>query len=126
MIVRKCMEHTVQCEVLSGNNVGSIHLIPRMDMCPTDTKLPFHFVRKQFSLQICFAMTINKAQGQSLNKVGLYLPKSVFCHGQLYVAISRVTSPHGLKILIVSNSGGTINKTRNVVFEKIFYNLPNT
>ncbi|KAK1395729.1 ATP-dependent DNA helicase [Heracleum sosnowskyi] len=126
LIVRKCMKHTVQCEVLSGNNVGAIHLIPRLDMCPSDTKLPFNFVRKQFPLQVCFAMTINKAQGQSLSKVGLYLPKPVFCHGQLYVAISRVTSPYGLKVYIETDHGSTTSITKNVVFEEIFYKLPTT
>lgn len=37
-------------------------------------------------------MTINKNQDKSLQHVSIYLQKSVFFHGQLYVAISRVTS----------------------------------
>ena len=44
-------------------------------------------------------MTINKAQGQSLQHVGLCLYPEVFAHGQLYVALSRVTSKAGLLIV---------------------------
>ncbi|XP_074337217.1 uncharacterized protein LOC141674407 [Apium graveolens] len=48
-------------------------------------------------------MTINKSQGQSLDTVGLYLPRAVFSHSHVYVAISRVTRPEGLHILIDSD-----------------------
>ena len=37
-------------------------------------------------------MAINKVQGQTLKHMGLYLPQSVFSHGHLYVALSRVGS----------------------------------
>ena len=44
-----------------------------------------------------------KSQGKTLRQVGLYLHEPVFCHGQLYVALSRVTSASGIKILIDHN-----------------------
>lgn len=124
MIVTGCKKNSIECQILCGSQVGTKHLIPRIDMVPTDTKWPFEFKRTQFPLQLCFAMTVNKSQGQSMDNVGLYLPRAVFGHGQFYVAISRVTSPDGLHILIVDDSGKSSNITANVVFEEVFYNLP--
>ena len=46
----------------------------------------------------------NKSQGQTFNKVRVYLPNPVFSHGQLYVAHSRVTSKKNLKTLLADNS----------------------
>jgi ATP-dependent DNA helicase PIF1 len=65
-------------------------------------------------------MTINKSQGQSLNKVGIYLNKQVFCHGQLYVALSRVTSKEGLKLLIDDNDCQSEDIAKNIVYKEIF------
>jgi len=68
-------------------------------------------------------MTINKNQGQSLKNFGIYLMSPVFSHGQLYVAISRVTSKQGLKILIVDGDGENTITTSNVVYHKVFRNV---
>ena len=43
-----------------------------------DEKLPVPFKRIQFPIRLCFAMTINKAQGQTLDFVGIYLREPVF------------------------------------------------
>ncbi|XP_074324276.1 uncharacterized protein LOC141661191 [Apium graveolens] len=124
MIMTKCLRFCVECEVICGTFVGSKHFIPRIELSPSDTKMPFKLVRKQMPLQICYAMTIKKSQGQSLKTVGLYLPKSVFTHGQYYVAICRVTSPTGLTIFVNDESGATTNITQNVVYKEVFYGLP--
>jgi len=85
--------------------------------------LPFKFQRRQFPISLCFAMTINKSQGQTLSRVGLYLPQPVFTHGQLYVVISRVKTKRGLKILILDEDGKVTNTTKNVVYKEIFETL---
>lgn len=83
--------------------------IPRMTLTPSDTRIPFKFQRRQFSITVSFAMTINKSRGQSLSHVRLFFKKPVFTQGQLYVALSMVTSRKRLKILTY-NDGHIINE----------------
>ncbi|GAU10056.1 hypothetical protein TSUD_422180, partial [Trifolium subterraneum] len=90
----------IGAQILSGRNIGRVVFIPRMRLMPSDANVPISFYRLQFPLCVCFAMSINKSQGQTLGNVGLYLPRSVFTHGQLYVAFSRVKTRSGLKVLI--------------------------
>ncbi|XP_010424538.1 PREDICTED: uncharacterized protein LOC104709662 [Camelina sativa] len=109
--------------VIIGDRIGDIVLIPKVLITPSDTKLPFKMRRRQFPIALAFAMTISKSQGQSLSEVGLYLPKSVFSHGQLYVVLSRVTSKKGLKVIILDKDGKIARQALNVVFKEVFQNL---
>ncbi|GFQ05183.1 ATP-dependent DNA helicase pif1 [Phtheirospermum japonicum] len=84
---------------------------------------PFVLNRKQFPLRLSYTMTINKSQGQTLNFIGIYLPKPIFTHGQLYVALLKVTSRHGLKILIHDEDVKLTNITKNVVYREISDNI---
>ena len=54
--------------------------------------------RKQFPIRLCFGMTSNKAQGQTLSRAGVYLPSEFFTHGQMYVALSRVGSSSAIRV----------------------------
>ena len=47
--------------------------IPRMPLIPSDTGLPFDFKRIQFPIRPAYCITINKAQGQTLDFVSIWL-----------------------------------------------------
>ena len=118
LIITRLGDYVLEGQVLGGHNVGHKVLIPRMSLIPSDPSLPFKFQRRQFPLAVSYAMTINKSQGQSLSHVGLFLRKPVFSHGQLYVAISRVTSRGGLKILVCGDEDNNrSDATVNVVYK---------
>jgi len=101
LIVVKLMQHIIDAEIATGPDKGRLVFIPRLSITPSDTeRMPLTLRRWQFPLRPAFAMTINKAQGQTLQIVGVYLPKPVFCHGQLYVAFFRCGSPRGVWVLV--------------------------
>ena len=55
--------------------------------------------------------------GQSIKTVGVWLRKSCFSHGQLYVAISRASKPTNLYIALPEADG---KKTKNIVYKEVF------
>lgn len=55
-----------------------------------------HFT--QFPFRACYAMTIHKAQGQTLDKMHLELTNSPIGDGQVYVALSRVRTRHDITV----------------------------
>ncbi|KAF7807730.1 ATP-dependent DNA helicase PIF1-like [Senna tora] len=117
LVLTRMCEHVIEASIMSGKFAGEKVLIARMLISPSDYKLPFKFQRRQFPVVLSFAMTINKSQGQTLSNVGIYLPRPVFSHGQLYVAILRVTKQSGLKILVTDANRRQMRTTTNVVFK---------
>lgn len=65
-------------------------------------------------------MKINKAQGQTLDYVGIYLKEHVFPHGQLYVALSRARTIENVKVVISESQHYTdTHKTKNIVYQEV-------
>ncbi len=100
--------------------------IPRLNITHSDTKrMPFTLHRRQFPVRPAFGMTINKAQGQTLKMVDIFLPKPIFTHGQLYVAMSCIGCPKGVKLLVtdgwedVHEDAPAGVYTRNVVYTEV-------
>jgi hypothetical protein len=56
----------------------------------------FEMIREQFPLRRAYAMTFNKSEGQTLNKVVLDLRGNLFAHGFLYVGLSRVSNSRNI------------------------------
>lgn len=89
----------LQCLLITGSQSGEEILLPKIKLFhEPDSSMPVRFSRYQFTVVNAFCLTINKSQGQSLDRVAVLLPDGVFAHGQLYVALSRCKSLNNLRV----------------------------
>ena len=98
-IVKSAEKHVIEAIVATGTHEGNQLFIPRIVLTPSDNLCPFTMHRKQFPIRPAF-----KSQGQTLKRVMIYLPKRMFCHGQLYVAMSRVGEYAEVKLCVADES----------------------
>ena len=114
-------DHVIEATIATGVHAGKRLFIPRIPMRPSDNIFPFQMERRQFPVKMCFAMSANKSQGQTLSRIGIYLTQDFFSHGQLYVAMSRVQNKKNIKIVTFNgqfpDKEGTY--TDNVVYKEI-------
>ena len=97
-------------KILHGPSAGKPYFIPRIHLIPADSDLPFQFRRLQYPIRPCFAMTINKSQGQTFKHIGIDLSTPVFSPGMLYFAMPRVGCKDRLRVYSPTSS------TRNGVY----------
>ncbi|KAG3160371.1 hypothetical protein PI126_g6931 [Phytophthora idaei] len=73
--------HVIHATIMTGERQGQHVFIPRIAFISDgdSREFPFRLWRKQFPVQPAFAMTINKAQGQTVQNLGLYLRHPVSC-----------------------------------------------
>ncbi|MCO5557005.1 hypothetical protein L7F22_010560 [Adiantum nelumboides] len=127
LICRQLYDRVMEAEIIRRKNTRNIVLIPRIDFITTSSLgLFFEMRRRQFPVRLGFGMTINKAQGQTLGFLGLYLASPVFSHGQLYVAMSCVRSSTAIKIVIddrkLQSQNGAVSgsaRTPNIVYKEM-------
>jgi ATP-dependent DNA helicase PIF1 len=63
----------------------------------------FNMTRVQFPLRLCYSMTSNKSQGQSMDQVLVDLTDDPFSHGQAYAAWSRVRQFDKIRLIVRQN-----------------------
>lgn len=123
LICKELRHHALCAEIAVGQHQGKRVLLPRIPLQTSDNdKNGIPFKRTQFPVKLCFAMTINKSQGQMLDRVGIYLREPVFSYGQLYVALSRAKMASAVKVLLLPPTfHDTLTEctTRNVVYREI-------
>nr|CAH0107953.1 unnamed protein product [Daphnia galeata] len=131
LLIKNLTENVIVATIATRKHKDRTVFVPRMSMSPTDSDLPFKLKRLQFPVILAFAMTINKSQGQTFDRVCIYLPEPVFSHGQLYVAFSRATSREGVKVqiketdkqghLLKNLPGATEDEKKKVFTKNIVY-----
>ena len=126
--VQDISPNILRCEILTGERAGTTVFVPRIVMEAKGRGVPVAFNRLQFPVRIGYAVTINRAQGQTYARVGILLPKPVFSHGQLYVSLSRVATFDHVSVYIErptrrqgrqpANSRQTINVLNRAVLRQ--------
>ncbi|XP_021750714.1 ATP-dependent DNA helicase PIF1-like [Chenopodium quinoa] len=86
-------DHVIEAEILTGSHKGTQVFIPCMTLkTAEDVKLPFEMIRKQFPVKLCFALTINKSQGQPFLML-VYISPNMFSAMDNYMLHYR-EGPH--------------------------------
>ena len=119
LVLTKVAKNLLRCRIINTNKYV---FIPRI-LNDGGKLLPFRLRRCQYPVRLAFAITINKSQGQTFAKMGLYLPTPVFAHGQLYVALSRVGSKDRVTVFLRDKDGFKTDKTKNIVFTEALQNI---
>ena len=86
-------------------------------MISENSSFPVPFKRTQFPVLGAYYTTINRAQGQTLLRGGLFLETSVLSHGHLYVAFGRCGDPN---FFVHANQAEFANMKEHLDEEKVY------
>jgi hypothetical protein len=109
-------DRLLKAMILTGDKAGETVLLPRITVTD-DQSFPFPVHRHQFPVKLAYAMTINKAQGQTFKRLGVDLTSPIFDHGQLYTALSRAPCWEAITVRLPDDAEDTL--VLNIVFTDI-------
>jgi hypothetical protein len=87
LVITSLGDKVIETEIMFGQHKGKRVLIPRITLTLKSPRLPFVLERRQYPIKVCYAMRINKSQGQTLAHVGIYLKKQ-FLHMVSFMLLS--------------------------------------
>jgi hypothetical protein len=90
----------LRCRVIGGPSDADVTFIPRTWSTVADGTSAVAFRRRQFPVSPGYVTTIHRQQGATLIRAGLWLNTSIFAHGLLYTALSRVGSSASIRVSV--------------------------
>jgi ATP-dependent exoDNAse (exonuclease V) alpha subunit len=105
-------------EVEFDDHPGKIFQIKKYTFVKNDMKGNKVASFKQFPLIPAYALTIHKSQGMTLEKAVVDC-KNIFASGQMYVALSRVKTMEGLKIINFNKNNIYVNPEVKSFYDSI-------
>ncbi|UYV67989.1 hypothetical protein LAZ67_5002727 [Cordylochernes scorpioides] len=103
LCVKRLWPHVVEATILTGCFQNEEVFVPRIPLIHDDKHSPLHFKRLQFPIRVSFAMSINKAQGQSLKMLALTWSNPVSRMGNCMLPALELW-PHVVEATILTGS----------------------
>ena len=97
--------------------IGNEHTIERITVT-FEVISGAYIIRKQFALCLSYAVTVHKSQGLSLKNAVIDAGNSIFTTGQIYVALSRLTSLKGLYLINYDPFSVKANETSIIEYNR--------
>ena len=69
-----------------------------------------HASRRQYPIQNCYALTVHKTQGLTLNNVSVSLDDQIFSNGQAYTALSRCPKWEDIRIMALDRNAFMVDQ----------------